>query len=143
MAKCIRCTLVAITALLIQACAHTAARSEPKSVDAVIRSVSVLEGTTIQVAGYLRFGDDKHNLWYSREAWMDVSAGYIPADDPRWNHCITLRDFGDKRSALLNRDEHWVLVVGKVNRVPLEPDEIEIGACSEIGISVLSVESQR
>jgi hypothetical protein len=128
---------------LVSACTHNPVKPEPKSVDFVVQSARALEGTRVQVVGYLRFGDDTHNLWNSKAAETAVSTGYVPADDPRWSRCIALRDFGNYRSTLLRQNNHLVLITGIVNRIPLGPDEIEIGSCSEVKISVLKVEGRR
>ena len=134
----LRTTSAVLVIWLVSACTHTAVKPEPKSVDFVIQAASALERTKVQVAGYLRFGDDMRNLWNSKAAVSAAGTGYVPADDPRSNHCITLRDCGNQRSTLLRRNGHSVLITGVVNRIPLGPDEIEIGSCSEIGISVLT-----
>jgi hypothetical protein len=143
MATKLRSLATFLGALLVSACTHTEPRQKPRAVDFVLNSSGALEGTTVQISGYLKFGDDMHNLWSSKSAWLAVSTREVPSDAPMWNHCITLRGIGNHRSALLKLSDHPVLITGELHRVTLKPDEIEIGSCSEIGISVLHVKGNR
>jgi hypothetical protein len=142
MAANLRSLFTVFGTLLVSACVSTVVRQEPKTVDFILESYSALEGTTVQVTGYLMFGDDMSNLWNSKSAWRAVS-GYVPSDSPLWNHCITLRGIGNHRSALLKQSGHLATITGLVSRVPLGGGEIEIGSCSEIGMSVVNVKGKQ
>jgi hypothetical protein len=121
------------------ACVGPSDIGKPLTVDELIQSAASLEGQEVAVLGYLRFGDDSHNLWSSKEALAAVSTDYVPTDDPAWDHCISLFDFGGLRSRLLANDNRTVILIGTVRQIKLKPGELMMSTCSEIGISVQSV----
>jgi hypothetical protein len=105
-----------------------------------VRSHAALEGKEVSVVGYLRFGDDTRNLWNDKEALLAVSGGNVLPNDPAWNRCITLYDADKWRSILLSKDEKYVKVSGIVRFEAARPGEITFGACSDLGISIRSIE---
>jgi len=126
---------------LVCACSSTARAARPLSVDDVIRSATSLEGQTVVVKGYLRFGDDGKNLWASKSAYLAVSGPYVPPNDAAWSRCITLFDIGTWRSGLLARNNEYVLIAGVLHRGPSLDDQINFDSCSDLGISIRSVNS--
>jgi hypothetical protein len=121
------------------ACVGARDTHKPITVDELIESAASLEGQEVAVSGYLRFGTDSHNLWSSREALAAVSADYVPTDDPAWDHCVSLFDFAGLRSHLLANDNRMVTLIGTIERIKLEPGDLLMSSCSELGIAVQSV----
>jgi hypothetical protein len=122
------------------ACAHDRPRQQYRSVDDIVRSATILEGQTVSVKGYLRFGDDSRNLWSNKESYTYLKKDYRPPSDPAWNRCIALYDIDGWREKLLSMNNHYVLVSGIVRHYPTRDGEITIDTCSDLGISIGSAE---
>jgi len=127
--------------LLVCACSLTRLSLESRGVDDVVRSSTTLEGTKVRVRGYLRFGDDSRNLWADRNAYDAVSSAYVSPSDPAWNRCVTLYDIGAWRKDLLARNSTDVVIGGVIRRRAMQEGDVSLSSCSDLGISVLSVES--
>ena len=96
-------------------------------------------GERVAVTGFLRFGDDAHNLWHDRQSWEHVERNAVPPNDPAWNRCITLFGYGSFRDVLLQRDQTVVTIRGRVRVVQAQPEEIMLGSCSTAGVEVEAV----
>ena len=125
---------------LASACAHTWNAHEFRSVDDIIRSAAILEGHSVSVRGYLRFGDESKNLWSNRDAYLAVRSRYVAPTDPKWNRCITLYDLDGWRAKLRSSNDRYVVIAGVLRRYPTLPGEINFDSCSDLGVSIQSVE---
>src|SRR4051812_36692237 len=134
-----RVSVAIALALVLSGCAHQALSPNSMDVDSIIRSATNLEGKQVTVAGYLRFGDDSRNLWSSGDSYIAVKNGQPLPGGALWNHCIALNDINGWRRALLSNNERNVLITGVIHRIPFKDDEISLGACSDLGISIRSV----
>jgi hypothetical protein len=128
-----------LMSVLLTACVTSHGDSPVHTVTQVVANESMLLGQAVTVDGYLRFGDDSHNLWTSRRSYRAVADGYRDTDDPAWKECIALFDIDGWRDVLLRYTNHKVRVIGVLHRVPLQPDEITLSECSELGLSIKSV----
>ena len=139
-----RSLVVCLCVEMATACAHAEQHGHTyRSVDEVVHSVDAWEGQTVTVKGYLRFGEDSRNLWSDAAAYAYVSKEYRESSDPGWNRCISLFDIDDRRERLLSLNNHSVVVTGVVRHYPREGEEIRLDTCSDIGISIRSVEPAR
>lgn len=140
---------MAMVSLVFSAVAGCATPSSPPvaspnvasslSVGEVVTNPGARAGEPIAVTGFLRFGDDAHNLWQDRRSWERVERSAVPPDDPAWNKCITLFGYGPFRDVLLQRDQTVVTVLGPLRAVQTQPGEITMGSCSTAGIEVEAV----
>jgi hypothetical protein len=136
------CTIAALLFVATSACVET--RSfHVLSVDAIINSASAPEGDVVTVSGYLRFGDDSHNLWSSKEALLAVSKGYVPPKDPAWNHCIGLFDIDGWRSRLIDLDNSHVTITGALQSSHPHHSEFTMNTCTDSGLSIRSVKRRK
>lgn len=136
-----RCTLAVL--VLLSGCAHAPRSEGVQTVDGVVAAEQSLLNKPVTVRGYLRFGDDSRNLWSTRGAYStvvkDLSRGGLPADDPKWQRCVTLYEIRQWREFLLSHTDKYVTVTGVLRRSPAQPGEISMGACSDLGIEITSV----
>ena len=109
------------------------------SVDQVVTGARTWSGERVVVTGFLRFGDDAHNLWHDRQSWEHVERSYIPPNDPAWNRCITLFGYGPFRNVLLQRDQTIVTIRGRVTVAQPRAEEIMLGSCSTTGVELEAV----
>lgn len=130
---------VLLVLLSSAACIYGKSPQQLLRVDDILESARVLEGTQVEVRGFLRFGDDTQNLWTSKDAYSAVSGHFVSPDSPLWNHCISLFDTKKLRAALLRYDALDVIVRGRVTRYRRENGDIAFESCSDVGISVTSV----
>jgi hypothetical protein len=130
---------VLLLLLLSAACTHATVVQRTLRVDDILASATALEGTQVEVRGFLRFGDDTRNLWTSKSAYSAVSGQYVPAESPLWNHCISLFDTKKLRATLLRYDSRDVLVRGRITRYRRDNDDIAFSSCSDIGITIISI----
>jgi len=138
------CLVVCLCVVMATACAHAEQQGQTySSVDDVVHSVGAWEGQIVIVKGYLRFGDDSRNLWSNAAAYAYVSKEYREPSDPGWNRCISLFDIDDRRERLLSLNNHSVVIAGIVRHYPRESQEVRLDTCSDIGISIRSVEPMR
>lgn len=90
----------------------------------------------VSVSGYLSFGDDKHNLWASEEDYKYVRETMPPLSDPAWDKCVSLNNYGGFRRDLLKYDGRKVIVFGYISQHVMENDEVNLGSCNEVFISL-------
>src|SRR5580692_4573666 len=100
-------TIAGLFFAAIPACIDTGGRHEVLGVDEIIQPASESESHLVTVSGFLRFGDDSHNLWSSKEALLAISKIYVPTDDPVWSHCIGLFDIDGWRARLVALDNSY------------------------------------
>jgi hypothetical protein len=100
------------------------------------KSDKITSNHFVSVSGYLTFGDDKHNLWQDKQTYSYIKTTRPNPDDPAWKQCITLFSYDRFRRKLLRFNGKRVTIAGTITRRVLAPDEIAIGSCSEIGISL-------
>jgi hypothetical protein len=117
--------------------------ASPLDVDAAIRNSQTAQDNSVAVRGYLRFGDDTHNILADKSTLLKVETQSIDDDDPIWRRCITLYDIGHWRTTLVSLDRHYVVIEGILRLRRRGPGELSLGSCSEWGISVRSVKMVR
>ncbi|QAY75936.1 hypothetical protein [Sphingosinicella sp. BN140058] len=133
---------IAIVAAGCVACATTGAPSglaadyDVRSILSAFQAGTAPQGRPVSVSGYLTFGDDKHNLWASEKDCRDLREAVPPPGDPAWRRCVALADYGRFRSKLLKNDGKSVVITGTLVRHVPDPDEINLGACSDLQISL-------
>jgi hypothetical protein len=133
------CGAALLLFLSLAACMSVKSPQRRLYVDDILKSAGLLEGTQVEVRGFLRFGDDTQNLWSSKDAYSAVSGHFVPPDSPLWNHCISLSDTKKWRAALHQNDSLDVVVRGRVTRYQRNNGDIAFESCSDVGISVASV----
>jgi hypothetical protein len=126
----------------MSACMDTQCWHEVLGVDKIINSASALQGHLVTVSGYLRFGDDSHNLWSSKGALLAVSKSYVPPDDPAWTHCIGLFDIDGWRARLLALDNSYVIITGALQSGNLHHSEFTMNTCTDSGLSIRSAKQR-
>ncbi len=141
----LRALLVAI-ALSLSACSQTRPTQVATSVDAVIADEESLLDRAVVIRGYLRFGDDSRNLWSTEHAYRviegHISRGELALEDPNWKRCITLYGVGEWRDLLLKRSGDYVVVKGVLRRYASKWGEISLGACSDLGVEIGSIQDR-
>lgn len=95
--------------------------------------------TFVSVRGYLTFGDDKHNLWESSVEYKYIRENMPPLSDPAWKKCISLDYYGKFRRDLLKYDGEKVVISGYISRRIPEADEVNLGSCNQVFISMEGV----
>jgi hypothetical protein len=90
----------------------------------------------VSVSGYLTFGDDKHNLWESSRAYEYIKEKMPPLGDRAWKECISLSFYGNFRRSLKKYDGKEVIISGYIYRHTPARDEVNLGSCNEIFISM-------
>jgi hypothetical protein len=133
------CGAALLLLLSLTACMSVKSPQQRLHVDDILKSANVLEGTEVEVWGFLRFGDDTQNLWSSKNAYSAVSGHFVPPGSPLWNHCISLSDTKKWRAALHQYDSLDVVVRGRITRYQRVNGDITFESCSDVGISVTSV----
>ena len=125
---------------LLASCSTGGGHSEAvQSVDRVIANESTFIGTFVIVDGYLRFGDDSHNLWADHTAYLAVANHDPPPDDPAWSRCIALYGINGWWETLLKNNGRQVRVRGILQRHVPEPEEVNLSECSDLGLAIKSV----
>lgn len=133
----IKSIIALFVALAISAAASAGDRTPHWiKVSEVIAKYDELLGRKVAIRGYLRFGDDSRNLWDEKDVYIDAKEGRVNIDTASSSKCITLYDIGRYRKILLKYNQHNVIIYGTIKRVPLGEDEISLGSCNEIGVSV-------
>ena len=133
---------VILFSVVCAACASTGASHTTASQYNVSTALSDFEakkiatGQLISVSGYLAFGDDEHNVWESRQISEYIENTMPPPNDPSWKKCISLASYGRFRKALLRYNGKVVTVSGYISRQTLRKDEINLGSCNEISLSL-------
>lgn len=139
---------IAIISVLCAACATTGglniknfggAQYDVPSVLNDFESKKIIDRTFVTVSGYLTFGDDKHNLWSSAEEYQYIREKMPPLSDPAWTKCIALDYYGKFRGDLLKYDGQKVIISGYISRHIPQADEVNLGSCNEIFISMEGV----
>jgi hypothetical protein len=87
------------------------------------------DGREVEIGGLLRLGSEWRQLWITRDA-------YEHPTDPR-RECLTLTNTGPviARDSVLAE----VTVRGVFRKNIIPADTVDLGACSELGVSLLSV----
>src|SRR3546814_13987692 len=83
-----------------------------------------------------RSSDLKHNLWGNEEGYKYIRETMPPLKDPAWRDCISLIYYGKFRKTLLKYNEKYVVVLGHISRHMPKSDEVNLGSCNEISISL-------
>ena len=99
-------------------------------------SNKLTNGQLVSVYGYLTFGDDKHNLWESEKDYKYILDMRPNISDPVWKRCISLDSYGPFRSNLLKNDGKNSVISGYISRRIPNDDEINLGSCSDVSISL-------
>ena len=134
--------VVILFSVVCAACASTGASHTKASQYNVSTALSDFEakkiatGQLISVSGYLAFGDDEHNVWESRQVSEYVENMMPPPIDPSWKKCISLTSYGRFRKVLLRYNGKMVTISGHISRQTLEEDEINLGSCNQISLSL-------
>jgi hypothetical protein len=90
----------------------------------------------VSVSGYLTFGDDKHNLWFSVDNYEYIRYNMPDITDPAWKKCIALGSYGKFRNNLLKNNGNNVIISGYIYRRVPQSSEVNLGSCNEILISM-------
>lgn len=131
--------------VLCAACATTGSSSitnfggaqyDVPSVIENFESKKINDQTFVSVSGHLTFGDGKHNLWSSAEGYQYIREKMPPLSDPAWKKCIALNYYGKFRRDLLKYDGEKVVIFGYISRHIPEADEVNLGSCNEVFISM-------
>jgi hypothetical protein len=120
-------------------CAHAPQSPRALSVDAIIRGSDNLEGKIVTLNGFLRFGDDSHNIWSDQKTLSYVENSVFYSRDPIWSRCITLFEIDGFRTNLLYLDRRYVTITGVLHRAVPVADDVNLGSCSSLGISPRSI----
>tara|TARA_B100000678_G_scaffold198570_1_gene166676 strand:- start:840 stop:1178 length:339 start_codon:yes stop_codon:yes gene_type:complete len=105
------------------------------SVDEVATAPEEYQGQRVIVRGFLSFGDDRKNLWSSRDTYEKVAREGKDSGDPISNQCLSvLTTENSEYYALRGNDKTEVSLSGIVTIIDLT-DRINLGFCSNIALS--------
>lgn len=125
----LRWGLMAVTYIFVVSCSHFAPVGRQVLTPSYVASnVAHLQGQTVLVRGYLRFGSHARILWDNEAA----------AEEVNMDRCLTLINTMRVERALNARNRSTVLIRGIVYENVLE-DVLDLGACSEPGLEILEI----
>lgn len=140
--------MLALLPVLCAACATTSGSSvinhgnsqyDVTSVLNDFESKKIADRAFVSVSGYLSFGDDKHNLWSSAGEYQYIREKMPPLSDPAWKKCIALDYYGKFRHDLLKYNGQMVVISGYISQDTPEVDEVNLGSCNDVFISMEGV----
>lgn len=136
-------TQLIILAFLLSSCQadgkFTRNYGESVGVSEAIHLLEALGGTDVRIKGYLTFGDDKHNLWTSKDSYYFVKSNGYDAKFVSEN-CITIFNYNIHRKQLINLDKKIVVVKGVISKIERSEGAINLGSCNVIGVSISYIE---